>query len=59
MTQIQVRNIVRQYVNKKGVDHINGYDFTEIREKYGATGTQIQNAINYFKYSPQQKKVRG
>lgn len=50
MTQVEVRNIVRKYINKKGVEHINGYDFTEMREKYGVTGTQIQNAINYFKY---------
>lgn len=55
MTQIEVRKIVREYINRKGVDNINGYDFTEIRTKYGANGTQIQNAINYFKYSKQAK----
>ena len=56
MTQVEVRNIVRQYINKKGVEHINGYDFTEIREKYGANGTQVQNAINYFKFGKGSKK---
>lgn len=50
MTQIEVRNIVRGLVNAKGVNAINGYDIIAIKEKHGADMTQIQNAINYFRY---------
>lgn len=34
------------------------FNVNNIRKKYGVDGTAIQNAINYFQFSPQQAKFR-
>lgn len=47
---------------KKTIIAQNGklYNFNvnNIRNKYNVDGTAIQNAINYFQFSPQQAKFR-
>lgn len=58
MTQKQVNNIVKAYIDRKGIENFNGHDYTEIREKYGADGVQVQNAYNYWKFGKGQKGTR-
>lgn len=57
MKTTELRKIVKGILKKQGGE-IYGADCTMLKNKYGVTGTQIQNAVNYFKYSPQQKLFR-
>lgn len=57
MTTQEVKQEVKRLVITKGLANINGYDFTALVNR-GATGTQVQNAINYFRFSPQAAKYR-
>lgn len=58
MTAIEVRAEIKALVIKKGIKNILGADFNEIHERTGATYCQLQNALNYFQYSPQAAKYR-
>lgn len=53
-----VRNEVRQLIIKVGMNNITGGDFVTIAEKLGCTHCDIQNALSYYRYSPQQEGFR-
>ena len=42
---------IKKLVVKHGLDGITGYHIVDLQEQ-GHTGTNIQNAIGYFQYSP-------
>ena len=52
----ELRNEVKNILIAKN-GGFNGYDWMELMKK-GYNGTQIQNAYNYFRFSPQQRKFR-
>lgn len=58
MTTKEVRNEIRMLVIAKGLDNILNADLNEIHDRTGATYTQMQNAMSYFRYSPQAAKYR-
>ena len=58
MTAYEVRKEIKALVISKGLDNIMGADLNEIHDRTGATYGQMQNAINYFQYSPQTAKYR-
>lgn len=58
MTTKEVRKEIRNLVITKGLNNIINADLNEIHERTGATYTQMQNAINYFHFSPQAAKYR-
>ena len=58
MTAYEVREEIKALVISKGLDNIIGADLNEIHDRTGATYGQMQNAINYFNYSPQAAKYR-
>jgi hypothetical protein len=58
MTAYEVRKEIKALVISKGLDNIMGADLNEIHNRTGATYGQMQNAINYFQYSPQTAKYR-
>lgn len=58
MTIYEVRKELKEVILKKGIDNILNQDFNEIHDRTGATYTQLQNAMSYFKYSPQTAKYR-
>jgi len=58
MTAYEVRKEIKALVISKGLDNIIGADLNEIHDRTGATYGQMQNAINYFNYSPQAAKYR-
>ena len=57
MTTVELRAIVKQAIIAQD-GNLYGFNCTNWRNTYGVSGTQVQNAINYFKYSPQQEKFR-
>jgi len=57
MTTKELREIVKTTIIAQN-GKLYGFNSTNIRNMYGASSTAIQNAINYFKYSPQQKTFR-
>lgn len=58
MTIYEVRKEIKALILKKGAKNILNNDLTEIHERTGATYTQLQNAMNYFQFSPQAAKYR-
>lgn len=58
MSNMEVRAEIKKLVISKGLDNITGYDLNELNAK-GAGYCQMQNALSYFKYSPQTAKYRG
>lgn len=58
MTNMEVRKEIKALVIRKGLNNIINADLNEIRNRTGATVTQMQNAISYFQYSPQTAKYR-
>ena len=58
MTNIQLRQEIKKLVISKGLENITGYDLNDLHERTGCGYCQMQNAINYFKYSPQTAKYR-
>ncbi len=58
MTIYEVRKEIKALILKKGANNILNNDLTEIHERTGATYTQLQNAMNYFQFSPQAAKYR-
>ena len=57
MTTSELKKIVRTTIIAQG-GRIYGFNINNIINTYGVNGTRIQNAINYFRYSPQQEKFR-
>lgn len=58
MTIYEVRKEVKKVIESKGLENIINADMNEIHERTGATYIQLQNATNYFRYSPQAAKYR-
>lgn len=57
MTTMEVRKEVKALVISKGLNNIVNADLNKLLDR-GATGTQLQNAMSYFRYSPQTAKYR-
>ena len=57
MTTIELKKIVKTTIIAQGGKLYN-FNINNWRAAYGIDGTRIQNAINYFQYSPQQEKFR-
>ena len=57
MTTSELKKIIRTTIIAQGGKLYN-YNFNNWIAVYGVDGTRIQNAINYFQYSPQQEKFR-
>ena len=58
MTNMEVRKEIKALVIKKGLENIINADLNEINARTGARYIQMQNALNYFTYSPQAAKYR-
>lgn len=56
MKQSEIRSIVKQMIIAQG-GKLYGFNANSLKP-LGITGTQFQNAMNYFKYSPQQATFR-
>lgn len=57
MTYIQTRKVVKNLIIEVGVNGVYNYHINELVEQ-GHNNHDIQNALNYFRYSPQAKKYR-
>lgn len=55
---MQIRKEVKRLVLKLGVDYISYSNIRRIMEKYDCGICDVQNQIDYFKYSPQTAKYR-
>lgn len=58
MTAYEVRKEIKALVIRKGLNNIINADLNEIHDRTGATYCQMQNAMNYFRYSSQTAKYR-
>lgn len=56
-TYMETRKAIKELVLTVGLNGIYNYHLNELREQ-GHTGTNLQNAINYFQYSPATAKYR-
>ena len=56
-TYMETRKAVKALVIAHGVNGINGHHITDLIAD-GHNGTNIQNAINYFHFSPNTAKYR-
>lgn len=56
-TYLETRKAVKALVIAHGINGINGYHITALIDD-GHNGTNIQNAINYFQFSPNTAKYR-
>lgn len=54
----QVRAAVKNLIMEKGGEKIFNFEITQLVEKIGCTYCDVQNAMSYFCYSPQQAKFR-
>ena len=52
-TKAEIKKLVKQF----GLSGVTGYHIKELIEQ-GHTGTNLQNAIGYFQFSPQTAKYR-
>ena len=59
MKNTEIREEIKKAVIEKGINNITNADITAAMEKTGADTIQAQNAINYFRFSPQAAKYRG
>lgn len=57
MTYLQTRKAVKELVLKVGVHGVYNYHINELVAQ-GHNSTNIQNALDYFRYSPQTEKYR-
>jgi len=57
MTTKKLRNIVKNNIIAQG-GKLYGFNCNNIAQMHGVAHTEIQNAMNYFRYSPQQAKFR-
>lgn len=56
MTTAEFKKIVKQTIMAQG--EIYNYNINNWHDALGVSTTQIQNAISYFQFSPQQAKFR-
>ena len=56
-TYKETKSEIKKLVIANGLDNITGYDIVNLLND-GHTGTNIQNAINFFKFSPTVAKYR-
>lgn len=56
-TYKETKAAIRELVLQVGIAGIYNYHLNSLREQ-GHTGTNLQNAVNYFQYSPQAVKYR-
>lgn len=54
----QVRDAVKNLIIEKGANNILNRHITEVVERISCTYCDVQNAMSYFRYSPQQEKFR-
>ena len=54
---IKLRTVVKNMIIKRG-GMINGYDVRRIMDTYGVHACDVQNALSYFRFSPQQASFR-
>ncbi len=54
----ETKQAVKELVIAHGLDGIRGQHLVDLRES-GHTGTNIQNALSFFHYSPSATKYRG
>lgn len=57
MTAKEVRALVKKIIIAQG-GKIYNFNLTNLYNAYGLSVGQVQNAIHYFSYSPQQAKFR-
>lgn len=57
MTVKEIRSLVKQIIIAQD-GKLYGFNFNNLQAQYNITGVQLQNAMNYFKYSPQQASFR-
>lgn len=57
MTYKETKAAIAELVRTVGLGNITGYHIVELLNQ-GHTGTNIQNAINYYQYSPRAAKYR-
>lgn len=58
MTYRQTKNEIKKLVIEKGLNNIYNRDLNEIHYRTGALYSDMDNALNYFRYSPQAAKYR-
>ena len=56
-TYKETKEAVKQLIILFGIDNLLNYDINRLVAN-GHNSTNIQNAIDYFRYSPQAKKYR-
>lgn len=56
-TYMETRNAIKELVLTVGLNGITGYHIVDLYNA-GHTGTNVQNAISYFTYSPATAKYR-
>lgn len=56
-TYKETKAAVKQLVITKGIDNLLGYDLVRLYDE-GHNVTNVQNAISYFRFSPQAAKYR-
>ncbi|MER2108178.1 MAG: hypothetical protein ABS949_14690 [Solibacillus sp.] len=54
----EIRNAVKEIAMQVGLNNILNMHVTAIAEKHNCSCSTVQNAMNYFLYSPQQKAFR-
>lgn len=57
MTTKELKALIKETIIAQGGKLYN-FNVNNIRKAYGVDGVAIQNAINYYQYSPQQAKFR-
>jgi hypothetical protein len=57
MKTSELRKIIKNTIIAQGGKLYN-YNITNIMTRYGVSGTECQNACNYFSFSPQQESFR-
>lgn len=57
MTITELRKVIKNTIIAQNGEIYN-FNINNIVKKYGVTYSECQNAMNYFSYSPQQKKFR-
>lgn len=57
MTTKEIRTIVKNTIIAQG-GKLYGFNFNNISKAYGITHIEIQNAMNYFQFSPTQAQFR-
>lgn len=58
MTYRQVKNEIKKLVVEKGLNNIYNRDLNEIHHRTGASYSDMDNALNYFRFSSQAAKYR-